>query len=378
MPTPGWPTSDRIAASSCTIDVRIVYIAHVNGLATSGVVSKVAGQMQEWRRGGHDAWLLLLTRDGGASDLRLADAHVFTYNGIASRMRALLRLVRAARRLEPTIVYFRADLFYPQFLGLPRTAALVLEINADDLTEYRLGSRRRFEYNRMTRGLFLRRAQGLIFVTSELQRSPSFATYQGHSTVITNGIHLSEYPIVPAPANPRPRLVFIGTSGQIWQGVDKVITVAGLEPGWDFDVIGVRLEGDNAGAAVMPPNVRWHGPLDHSSALQIMASADIGIGTLALHRKGLNEACALKLREYLALGLPVIYGNEDADVDAIPELTLRIPNAETNVTTDIRRIESFVNASRGRRVPRSALGHLDNEVKEGHRLDFMRQVTKRP
>lgn len=310
--------------------------------------------------------------------MRLADAQVFAYDGMVGRMRALLRLVRTSRRLEPTIVYFRGDIFYPHFLGLPRTAALVLEINADDLTEFRLGSRRRFEYNRMTRGLLLRRAQGLIFVTSELQRSPSFAAYQGQSAVISNGIQLSEYPIVPAPGNPRPRLVFIGTSGQIWQGVDKVVKLAGLEPGWDFDVIGVRMGEDMAGAAAVPPNVRWHGPLDHSSALQVMASADIGIGTLALHRKAMNEACALKLREYLALGLPVIYGNEDADVDAIPELALRIPNTETNVTTDIRRIESFVEASRGRRVPRSAVGHLDTQVKEGQRLDFLRQMTKHP
>ena len=137
--------------------MRIVYIAHINGLATSGVVSKVAGQMQEWRRRGHDAWLLLLTRDRAKSDPRLAGAQVFTYNGIVGRMQALLRLVRTARRLEPTIVYFRADLFYPHFLGLPRTATLVLEVNTDDLAEYRLGSRRRFEYNRITRGLFLRR-----------------------------------------------------------------------------------------------------------------------------------------------------------------------------------------------------------------------------
>jgi glycosyltransferase involved in cell wall biosynthesis len=359
--------------------MRIVYVAHVNELATSGVASKVAGQLHEWRRQGHDAWLLLLTRDRGASELRLANAHVFTYAGMVGRMRALLRLVRAARRLAPTVVYFRGDIFYPQLLGLPRTATLILEINSDDMAEFRLGSRRRFEYNRLTRGLLLRQARGVIFVTSELQRSPSFAAYQGASVVITNGIQLSEYPIVPAPANPRPRLVFVGTSGQIWQGMDKVVQLAGLEPGWDFDIIGARMEQDKAGGAgATPANVRWHGPLDHSSALGVMAGADIGIGTLALHRKAMNEACALKLREYLAMGLPVIYGNEDADVDAVPELALRIPNTETNVTTDIRRIEMFVEASRGRRVPRSAVGHLDSQVKEGQRLDFLRQVTKQP
>jgi glycosyltransferase involved in cell wall biosynthesis len=355
--------------------VRIVYIAHVNGLATSGVVSKVAGQVQEWRRRGHEVSLLLLSRDRAAPDERLAGARVFTYSGSIDRMRALLRLVRTARRLRPSVVYFRRDIYYPQFLGLPRTAPLVVEINEDDLTEYRLGTRRRFEYNRLTRGLLLRKARGLIFVTSELQRSPSFAGYRGARAIISNGIQLSDFPIIPAPSNPRPRLVFVGTSGQAWQGVDKVVQLARLEPGWDFDIIGARTAGDEGSAAAMPPNITWHGPLDHSSAVEIMAAADVGIGTLALHRKAMNEACALKLREYLALGLPVIYGNEDPDVDAIPDLALRIPNTEANVTTDIRRIEAFVEAARGRRVPRAAVAHLDAPAKEAQRLDFLGRTS---
>jgi glycosyltransferase involved in cell wall biosynthesis len=357
--------------------MRIAYVAHINGLATSGVVSKVAGQIEEWRRRGHDVSLLLLTRDRGAPEMRLAGAQVFSYQGIVARIGALFRLVRAARRLEPNVLYFRRDIFYPQFLGLPRAAAFVVEINEDDLTEYRLGSRRRFAFHRLTRWLLFRRAQGLIFVTNELQRSASFAAYEGHRTVISNGIVLSQYPILPAPTNPRPRLVFIGTWGQVWQGIDKVVQLARLEPGWDFDVIGGQMAIDRAGAEAMPPNITWHGSLDHSSALQVMAGADVGIGTLALHRKGMDEACALKLREYLALGLPVIYGNHDPDVDALPELALRIPNTETNVTTDIRRIEAFVAAAQGRRVARSVVGHLDAQVKEGQRLAFLSKASER-
>jgi hypothetical protein len=125
------------------------------------------------------------------------------------------------------------------------------------------------------------------------------------------------------------------------------------------------------------PNVTWHGRLDHASALAVMARADIGIGTLALHRKAMHQANALKLREYLALGLPVLYGNEDPDVDAIPELALRIANTEDNVITELARIRTFVEGSRGKRVPRSALGHLDAAAKETQRLDFLRDISVR-
>jgi hypothetical protein len=65
-------------------------------------------------------------------------------------------------------------------------------------------------------------------------------------------------------------------------------------------------------------------------------------------------------------------------VDAIPELALRISNTESNVTTEIRRIEAFAEAARGRRVPRAAVGHLDTAAKESLRLDFFTEIIRRP
>jgi hypothetical protein len=105
-----------------------------------------------------------------------------------------------------------------------------------------------------------------------------------------------------------------------------------------------------------------------------LARADVGIGTLALHRKQLHEASPLKVREYLAVGLPVLYAYEDPDADVLGKGVLRIANSETNVDDEIDRVDAFVQAARGQRIPREAVAHIDYTAKEGQRLELFERL----
>ena len=228
-------------------------------------------------------------------------------------------------------------------------------------------------YNRLTRGLLLRRARALVFVTSELSRKPSFAGFRGVHRVITNGIELAAYPSLPAIEGPAPRLAFVGTAGQPWHGLDKLVELAYRRPEWRFDIIG--MDSDAWATQAPPANVAWHGALDRAGVIDVLATADVGVGTLALHRKSMNEACPLKVREYLAVGLPILYGYSDPDADDLGSHVLRIENTETNVIDALDAIDAFVTRSRGVRVPRSAVGHLDVSVKEGQRLALFNELV---
>lgn len=53
------------------------------------------------------------------------------------------------------------------------------------------------------------------------------------------------------------------------------------------------------------------GYLDGDQLERLLSCCDAGIGSLALWRKGLREASTLKVREYLARGLPVLSGHQD-------------------------------------------------------------------
>jgi hypothetical protein len=125
----------------------------------------------------------------------------------------------------------------------------------------------------------------------------------------------------------------------------------------------------------LSPNITWHGVLDRKGVLEVLADADVGVGTLALHRKSMQEACPLKMREYLAVGLPVMYGYQDPDIDALGPFALRIPNTETNVVDDLTRIDDFVVRCRGIRVPRSSVAHIDLARKEERRLALFHELV---
>ena len=108
--------------------------------------------------------------------------------------------------------------------------------------------------------------------------------------------------------------------------------------------------------------------------------ADVAIGTLALHRKQMDEACPLKVRRYLEFGLPVLLGYRDTDLDSLDAWwLLRLPNTESNVLSSLQEIESFVQGVRGRRVPREAVESVVSAVaKESARLAFFEEVVSLP
>jgi hypothetical protein len=350
--------------------MRIAYFGHINGGRRSGVFQKIAGQTERWQAGGNTVRVFVATRDDPDEwRARFEGALVRRYDGPLSRLRAMLALVDGVRGFRPDVVYLRWDLFYPPMLAFPRRAPLVIEINTDDLLEYALGTRIRALYNARTRALVMRRARAFVFVTDELSRRDSFRHFPGVHSVISNGIDLSAYPILPPPVNDRPRLVFVGSAGQPWHGIDKVEVLAGLRPGWDIDVVGMMAD-DSAS----PSNVVWHGPLDRTGVLDVLGRADVGIGSLAMHRVGISEACPLKVREYLAVGLPVVYGYSDSDADGLGATALSIANTESNVVDEIDRIDAFVERSRGTRIDRSSIAHIDTSAKERERLELFGEL----
>lgn len=73
---------------------------------------------------------------------------------------------------------------------------------------------------------------------------------------------------------------------------------------------------DVEGVNAIDPVFVVHGSLPANLYRDVLARCDIGLGSFAMDREGLTEGSTLKVREYLALGLPVYSGHRDT---AIPE-----------------------------------------------------------
>lgn len=346
--------------------MRIAYLAHERGGSWSGVSHKIAAQVEQWRLRGNDTRVFLATgADVEEWVKRLGDSLVLGYDGAASRQLVMARLVREVHRYAPDLLYWRFSTVHPPMLALPKRVRTVIEVNTDDTHEYASGSWLRATYNLRTRHFALGRADAMVFVAPELSRRPAFAEFTRRRVVITNGIKLGDYPEFPLPDGPAPRLVFVGSPGQPWHGVDKLLYLAERRPAWRFDIVGWS---ETSGRALM--NVTWHGRLDRGAVLEVLRHGHIGIGTLALHRKALSEATALKVREYLAVGMPVVYACRDSDADGLGPYVLRLPNTEGNVAEGLEAIDEFVRSASGLRVPRDAVAHIDVSAKEGQRLEL--------
>lgn len=60
-------------------------------------------------------------------------------------------------------------------------------------------------------------------------------------------------------------------------------------------------------------SVECHGFISHDKIDELMQDMHLGIGALAVHRKGIKSTSTIKTREYFARGLPFVYGHHDPD-----------------------------------------------------------------
>lgn len=159
---------------------------------------------------------------------------------------------------------------------------------------------------------------------------------RGKSIKIGNGVNVDEnIPLTKAnwPAKTL-KLVAVAQLAD-WHGYDRVLKaldkVRSMDLGYDieFTLIGdghalKRLE--NLKLELKLNNVKFTGMLDGIALDKEMEDKHIGVSSLGLYRKGLNEASSLKTREYMARGLPVIDSGIDPDFSKCDLYRYTVPN----------------------------------------------------
>ncbi len=356
--------------------MRILYIT--DAVQLSGVARKSTMQATEWERRGHEVWLAtarhpqvqplervaaqLERRSAGRSFLQRAkgefDFRVFYATKISA----------AVRQHAFDLIYSREVPMAPALPGLLRRVPTVLEINGDALQE--LPSRGGRLVRKYARAYELSHAAGVVFVSRELQESCRPGSPR-RATVIANPCPLVDEASLPVATRPaRPTLVLLGTQTQRWNGFDKLVVLAESLPQLDFIAIGAQLTG--------PPNLRSFPNLSQAEANRLMRGCTVGIGSLALHRKGMDEASPLKSRNYLAVGLPIIQAYRDTDLTEADGCVLSLPNCEDNIVPELGRIAEFAQRAYEdptlcQRALALARGRLSVAEKEGQRLAFMQQ-----
>jgi hypothetical protein len=145
-----------------------------------------------------------------------------------------------------------------------------------------------------------------------------------------NGIDLSEVPVLNNDLDSASlRMLFISGSANRWHGVDRL-----LEGMMTYDgekEIVLHLVGRVHHSVleqiknIPPPHkVEFYGVKNRSEILEIAEQCNLGVGSFALHRLGLVEGSTLKVREYMAMGLPFVLGYDDIDIPSVYPYALNI------------------------------------------------------
>jgi glycosyltransferase involved in cell wall biosynthesis len=362
--------------------MRIAYVSlHWPRARNTGVGKKIQSQIQAWNAGGHEARLFMHTSLYEPQS-ELIEADYFFYllgNKIKTewnRITAMSRMIEAIRNYHPDLIYLRYGMYVFPAHRLMNIAPVVEEINTNDLSQHEQLGRVYHLYNRLTRGIFLRRVRGLVAVSQELAVSADFATFKKPTVVIANGIDLDSIDPLPAPNNKTPCLFFIATPGYSWHGVDKLVSLARMYPDLTVNIVGYDHIHDRN---PLPENVHLHGYLTPNAYVNLLLHSDVAVSTLALYRKGMQEASPLKTRECLAYGLPLVIAYTDTDLDEVTvDFLLKIPNKEDNIQTHAHSIRDFAYRMRGRRADREFLRqYIDADQKEVMRLSFFQELLQK-
>ncbi len=170
---------------------------------------------------------------------------------------------------------------------------------------------------------------------------------------IVNGVSADQLPLhAPRPEGSAVQLLALA-SMSYWQGYDRLLrSLADYRGTVPVRILMAGGEGDGSLAAWkqlahelgVSDRVVFTGPLSGEPLNDAVARCDIGIGGLGLHRIGQYRSTTLKLREYMARGLPFVYAVEDPSIPQDDRFCLQLPNDDSPI--DMEQLVRFSLRSR--------------------------------
>ncbi len=231
---------------------------------------------------------------------------------------------------------------------------------------------------------------GIIGVTKEIAEYEIKRGKVSKPTfVLTNGIDVEQYPPKKfVKFNDRLNIIFVTAFYSSWHGFDRILY--GLKKFYDngnsLDIF-IYVVGDvKSGYENMALNLNlkeriiFCGTKYNKELNQIFDICHIGLGPLAIHRKNLEYASPIKVREYLARGMPVIIGYKDEDIEDDFPFVLKVSSDDSPV--DIQNVVDFcknIYDNYGEKmiyeIRNYAKNKLDYSVKITKLVDFLEKLN---
>lgn len=354
-----------------TKPLRIAYALTFDPSKHDGIWTRLQERLEHWARRGVRAELVFCI-DSTSVLNDVSDVGGHPLHTLRARTAALAsnHLRRTIGDISPDVVYMRYNLPYPGMIATARRWPTVLEVHADDKAEWTFLPRRYRLVGQPLRGQLLRHIDGLVLVDPDLSDPALFPVDRVPTSVITNGIRLPALPIRDQRAShSRRQLVLVTGSTAPWQGIEKFTALARLLPQFDFHLVGPAPD-----ILTLPSNVIQRAPMAQADLAAYLRCMDVGVSNLGLELINRRRASPLKVREYIANGLPCITAYDDPDLRGRPDvLPLAFGFAPDESVASA--IASFVEDWAGRACTAETRAAVDLAKKEDARLAFLRVVA---
>ncbi|MCL6524640.1 MAG: glycosyltransferase [Thermoflavifilum sp.] len=369
--------------------MHVVYIITLDNQHDSGKIYKIRDRVAFWRKAGLQVSIWVLVRDheyqiqglSGCEGVQIFNewpyplpmANKWAWVKKAERFLrqaiSVQRMKKELATLHPDLVYYTQHIWLPGLARLLRQHLSIMEINTIDTEEVKFTPIFRRWIYRAGRRQLLRAVKGFVCVTPEIARA--FRKYNKPCCVVTNGIDLKRIPLKqPHPAR-KPQLIFVGSASIPSQGIDLVWQMAERLPQYFFHLVCPDI------APGRRKNILSHGQLNDAQLAKLYPQIDVGIGTLGLYRKHMHQACPLKVREYIAAGLPLIIAYDDTDLPPEDPHVFKLPNRPFHWDTELlSQITRFVEENHLRRLPYRIRMRVDIARKEEIRLQFFQEMLQ--
>ena len=317
------------------------------GAPAEGVKKKMYDKAYYLRRAGIETTILILIDGkiakvaGNKSDLLAVN---FWWSGILSRLaffwrlsvmveqwqmyHALQKYLHSANDFDFILMrYPVADYFLNRFMNrFSRDYKIVFEHNTLERPELKLRAANSFWYQYFLKGELRfgtnvrMSAAGMVAVSHEIARHQSrIVDEKVPVATISNGIDVSRLKRKSQSTGYRGgvlNLLFLAGSDSPWHGLDILLNSLQAYGGpvrlHCYIAGNIRKELLEKSRSLSMVTVLPHQSNEDLDAL--IEQCHVGIGSLALFRNHMEEACTLKVREYWGRGLPFVVGYNDTDL----------------------------------------------------------------
>ncbi|MFT3714306.1 MAG: glycosyltransferase [Archangium sp.] len=362
----------------------------------SGVTRAISGQARACRDAGIpiDFWVVNPSKEGVEGGLHFARFEESRLGVRATRFfkARLLSNVRALDDYDVILLRYPLAIDLAPLAFLENTRARVITVHhTREVDEILSGGRSAGSVGRalleqVNGARMLRRVAGIVAVTDEIRRYElSRAGIHRPSRVVANGIDVDRMPLTGfAPFDGRElRMLFIASSHAPWHGTDRLLSSLRAWKGptkLRLDLIG--------GASGAPPGttqhegaltLHHHGTLSGAALDAVFQQTTLAFSSLAMFRTGLREACVLKTREYVARGVPFVFGYDDVDLPEPQPFFRNVGNSDA--VFPIEQLLDFArevssDSTTSERMRALAVDRLDWKVKMHAFHDFANEVLR--